>query len=251
MSEVLRGLTFTGGDQAATNAAAEAPFSVTERTDLAVAAFGSLGQIDKAQLTEEVGMHMQQLHEGLHGQYDKNDVEPFMSINLSDSFPLAALVVAFDRQQQAKTYVYEPFWSQYSPAELNSRSLDSASARQDITASARAMLTATDYEGESGLRFPSKKGKDQSNLAQDHELVNPADYIILNAQRREAGEPLLDTRTFTRFVQLAMKPAGGADGSTWIPDAGSGRGQLSLRGGSCDHAIPHAGVRLSVGRNQA
>lgn len=78
-------------------------------------------------------------------------------------------------------------------------------------------------------------------------VANPADYVILNAQRRVEGqkrsETLLDRPTFTRFIQLTMKRAGAY---SWLPYAYSFGGRLRF-GRSNDRAFLSVGVRLLVG----
>lgn len=124
-----------------------------------------------------------------------------------------------------------------------------------------AMQRSSDYAEEPGLRFVNESPKSQIQLAQAEQksydaahnssrllVTNPADFIVLNAQRRVEGwqqkkEPgMLDPKTFTHFVQLAMKRAGVR---LWLPGAGTRVGMLGL-GGGYGWADPKGGTRLLV-----
>jgi hypothetical protein len=69
--------------------------------------------------------------------------------------------------------------------------------------------------------------------------LNPADYVILNAQRRQKGESPLDSEdTFTAFVEL---PVVEADKAKWIGSADNHTNMLWFNG---------LVVRQPVGRMQ-
>jgi hypothetical protein len=244
MSEVLHGIAFRS--DVADVQATTLPFNVRERAELAVATFSDLGLLaDKAQATDHFGQQMRVLAETVRDV--ESDVEPFISVDLNEAFTLSALLAAFDSRQAERSNVYDPLWSQYTSSELNVRTVDSKPIPVGDTAisgSARAMVlgASNDYQ-EIGLHFTGKIAKDQRSAVKGSELITPADYIILMAQRRQAGGPSLDTQTFTRFVQLEAKRA---DGCLWTPYASLIYGQLGL-GGSDDYAYSLGGVRLSVG----
>lgn len=246
MIEVIHGL--------AVPAAPETPraslFNLSERTDLAVASFDSLGLVaDKGAATEAIGQHMQTLHDSLVTNRPEVGVEPFMAIELSEQFGMDALVKAFDAKQTYPTHVFSELWGQYTPAELNSRQANSdevaVSDNTGLSGQARAMLLgSTNDHNEAGLYFTGQNRDGQVKSVAEQELVNPPDYIVLNAQRREADEPLIDNRTtLTCFVQLTMKTS---DGDSWTPRADSDGSRLCLYR-SYGRAYSGGGVRLSVG----
>lgn len=245
MPEVIKGLEVSG----VVAHPETTPFDVAERTDLAVAAFDSLGlvKIDRSAVTEHVSEHMQRLHDSLRVSHSVESVEPFMSIELSEKFGLRVLVRAFDLQQTEETYIYGELWDQYSVAELNSRQIGKlgvAGSTEGLSSTARGMVLGGDQlYSEAGLHFTDKSLKEQKEAVGNRQVINPADCVMLNAQRREEGIPLLDSMTFTRFPQLEMKRAGG---DSWVPGAYSYDGQLYLDR-SDDRALSGGGVRLSVG----
>lgn len=240
MSEIIRGL------EIPSVVAADA-FDVEARTNLSVDTFESLGMVrDRGAAREQIGQSMQSLNDRLVAQPVEAATEPFLAVELSPQFSLNALVTAFDAKQAQATYFYEALWSQYSPAELNTRYMGecvAATSGNGVSGMARAMLLGGDHEAEQGLYFTNKNLSEQVEAVGRQGVVNPADYIMLNAQRREAGEQLLDAQTYTRFIQLQRKSSGGF---SWVPNAGSDGGQLWLYG-SGDFARPSVGVRLSVG----
>lgn len=96
---------------------------------------------------------------------------------------------------------------------------------------------------EAGLYFTRQTLREQLKAVRSHDLVNPADYVLLNAQHRVAGEPMLDTQTFTSFPQLEMKVAGDV---SRVPGAECDNSYLRLRG-YLGFARFLGGVRLSMG----
>jgi hypothetical protein len=243
MSEVIRGLS-TDAPVQTTEANI---FNVAERTDLAVATLGSLGLVsEKSSAAEHIGQLMQSLHDQLSAS-GTDKVEPYVSLELSEQFGLGALVTAFDAKAKYATYVYDTLWSKYGPAALNSRRVGDksvAGTSSHVSGSARAMLLdgSNDYN-EPGLHHVGMTYAEQRRAVKGDELLTPADYIILQAQRREAGMNQLDKRTFTRFVQLDKKSA---DGRSWVPCADWDFDRLVLRG-SNGRARSSGGGRLSVG----
>jgi len=219
-------------------------FDPTERTELAVKSLTSLGLVlDSAKASDEIGQGMQSLHDRLVATHteDSPQYEPHVGLVLADGFTFQALVARFDQKQTQASLYDGPIWSQYQTADLNRRTISGADIPKPEV---RAMLLGGDHLAENGLYHVGKNYQDQRSAIAEHELVNPVDYLIINAQRREAGETLLDPETFTRFVQLAMVTA---RGGSWVGDAYSRQGRLWLRRshglGSGD-----AGVRLSMGQ---
>lgn len=266
MAEQLRGLAFPGNG-VPLEQPVPALFNISERADLAVATYGSLGLVaDKAEALDGFTASFQALHDSLAGEYgsDEPALEPFIGIELNDNFGFMALKSAFDKRQAIETYIDHPIWDQVSLDELNRRSLDGAAktarATSGINGQALAMVLGGDRTDSPGLYFISKNLKDQIkavrtdriNFSKNHSaterlLINPADTIVLNAQRREAGQDLLDGQTFGRYVQIDKKSA---LGDSWVPRSGSHGGRLRFRG-SDDVARSGGGVRLSVGQTEA
>lgn len=163
---------------------------------------------------------------------------------------LNSLIERYDELTSAKgnyqTYIWSELWDQYSADELNQG--------QATPIEPRAVLLAGGHD-EPGLYFTNQNLKKQRKSLEDtkevfaDELValqsmSPAEYIIRNAMLLERGEPLQDTQTFTRFIELDEKTV---DGRSYVPNANSnGYGRLLLYGSGA-YAFSYAGVRLSVG----
>jgi hypothetical protein len=264
MAEVLKGITFPG------EIPAEAPvtelFNISYHADLAVAAYAALGAVtDKDAVREDYRHRFQSLHDALAPEHtgDAPSIEPFIGLELPNDFAFNALVTAFDKKQPVDTYIFDLLWSQYDANELNSRIMQVSKTPEvtkagSVRGEALAMLLGGNNNDEPGLYFTGKNLKAQKNAAKDEKtsydnshgnskllIANPADYIIVNAQRREAGQPLLDRSTFSRFVQLAMKTA---YGSSCLLSALSSGGRLRLAGSGGD-ARSNGGVRLLAGQN--
>jgi hypothetical protein len=267
MSEVLQGVSFPGGSSNVLTA--EQPFqkgifNVTEQSELAVATFKSLGfGVDQGEALEAFTQKFRGLHAALTAERADVVVEPFIGITLTDGFGICALKSAFDAKQKVESYYYDVLWGQYTANELNTRSMlegNPSVAPDGVEGRALAMLHGGDRSDEKGLYFTAKQitGKNGQIEAvkkaeTDHKashtqtellVVNPSDYVMINAQRREQGLPLLDRPTYTRFVQLAMKSA---EGRSWLLRAYSDGGQLRLYG-SFDYADSFDGVRLLMGQ---
>ncbi len=240
--------------------------NVAARTGIAVAAFNSLGLVDDMPAaTEHIGLQMLALRDELKVQSPDVAVEPYIPLELSADFGLGDLIKAFDAKQRHDSYVNKSLWGQYTPGELNARRVgEHAVAVVNLgSGAARAMLLGGNRSKESGLYHTGKSTKKQIKAVTGQELVTPADYIILNAQRREAGEAQLDTSSFTRFVQLDKKTPrdfGWPTVAAWVffqlgmigprfstvTTADCYKGQLRL-GGSGVGRRSNIGVRLSVG----
>src|SRR3989344_867853 len=107
MAEQLKGIAIPG-DNVVTEQAIPVLFNIGERADLAVAAYGSLGLVtDKSQAFEDFTLRFQALHNSLTGEYgsDEPALEPFIGMELNDSFGFMALKAAFDKRQAIDTSV--------------------------------------------------------------------------------------------------------------------------------------------------
>jgi hypothetical protein len=127
----------------------------------------------------------------------------------------------------------------------------------------RSMLVGgedNDY-GEAGLYLVNHDVAAQKRLAdkkiaefgkEHHGLeLAPLDvvgYLLLDAIRRELGEPLLDVPTWTRFIYMdAKRPGGGV----CVPEAYAYDGSLKLDGRWVERSLSRAGVRFSVGDKES
>jgi hypothetical protein len=247
MAETVPGLSLPTPTLAAPLPPANMHFSVANQANLSLAALQSLGLVsDRAGAVDYVTENFQVLHDSLGAEPRPTELEPFFAIELSERFVLRSLVKAFDAKQHGHdSRIYDQLWNHES-AELNARHVgQKAVAASDggLTGNARAMLLGGHHDHEEGLYHINRSARQQASAANVDALINPADYIMLNAQRREAGHDPLDTGTYTRFVQLGRKPW---EGSIYVPSADWDGDHLRLRG-STGGAGPASGVRLSVG----
>lgn len=234
---------------------------IDERTDLAVDTLNSLGLIaDKSEAREVIAPQVEAFYQATVGREDNEHPDSFATTDLSRKIPLSTLITAFDKKQGASTSVYSGLWDQYGVADLNNRNANLPTPAQigKLPIRVLGMLTGErDHADEDGLYYTGQNLGDQKNSIEGalHAnnsvqsivtmgVFNPADYIMLNAQRRETGEPLLDRMTFTRFPQMEMKAV---DGISYVPYACSDGGRLVLYG-SYGYADSYDGVRLSVGQ---
>ncbi len=242
-------------------------FDVAERTALAVSTFASLGLIsDRVAATEAIGRHMQDLHDTASIEATFTSAEPFMTIELTDRFRATTLAKVFDAKQEPRPNTGEnkfkhfdrnkqrDFWHQYTLAELNSRRVGQKAALSvtqgsEVRGEARAMVLggAKNRYHEDGLYYTDTYQKKLIKALESIDIMNPADYIMLQAQRREAGEEPLDVKTTTRFPQLDPKVSGGG---FWLPIAEWRENQLELRG-MVNAAYDCHGVRLIVGPEES
>ena len=100
-------------------------FDVVERSELTVAALGSLGLVqDKPRVLESVERGMATLHDMLaeNREPDAPAVEPYLNLTVGSKFTLGTLLAAFDKKQTSKSYIFDGLWNKYVPAELNKTS---------------------------------------------------------------------------------------------------------------------------------
>lgn len=148
---------------------------------------------------------------------------------ITPSKALYELIDLFDKKQSQETYIYKSLWDQY-----------------DFGSSWRVDFVLPD------LKFTNQTyEKQRESLAKEKksckglDSIDPRTYIMLNAIRRENGEDLLDTSTWTRLIQLPKKSS---DGDSWVPLVDSFGGQVYL-GASDGGAYSLVGVRVSVGQD--
>lgn len=209
MAEILEGLIIPN-IPGSTVEPEQPAFHAGNSVDLAVATFNSLGLIrDKAETHDHFSRLFDNLEKTLKLETG-TAIEPFISIDLNERFTLQSLISAFDIKQRGTTFMKRrSIWHDYSEEELNSRhmGLPGKTNFGGLSGTARVHLLATEHKDEPGLVFVDKSIREQAAAAKGHQLLNIADYIILQAQRRESGcRPIDDSwRTFTHFPQLDGK----------------------------------------------
>jgi hypothetical protein len=268
MAEILQGVSFPGTNTPVVPS--NEIFNVNDCTNLAIDTYRSLGMVtDYDSLRKDFQDRLQTLHELLVIEHlDGTEYEPLIGLELPNDFAFQVLLAAFDDKQSIITDFDELLWKQYCANELNSRVIGATKTPEPtslgaVRGEALAMLIGGgDHADEPGLYDWGKEHSEQKNAVNDFKdsydsdyqlteilIANPADYIILNAQRREAGRPLLDLTTVTRFVQLATKRA---SKELELPIAftqDSGK-KLNLHGYSGGKSDIY-GVRLLVGQKAA
>jgi hypothetical protein len=281
MRETLDGLSFPDQNGLVTNSpiGRTALFDISYKTDLAVETFQDLGMItDEGRAREVIGEGMTAYHDVLvgDGYTPDSDLEVFQSIDLpaelQTGVALQTLLAAFSRLEgEREVYRYSKLWDLYTARELNQR--DFWGREEDllmadgntIMSQPMAMQRRTDCTGETGLQFVNMTAYEQRKRVKGVQkkyatastgivMLNPADYVILNAQRRVEGckpideqtdtdgQPLDELQTLTRFIQAGDK----LDGKqSLVLCAGMHRDGLRFLGTRGD-TIGAEGVRLLV-----
>lgn len=175
------------------------------------------------------------------------ELEPFVVVNLSRQFGRPALISAFDQKQDssARTYVRNDLWDQYDLANINRRTVDGGQESQLGDVRAQILTKSENSYQESGLQATNKNLDVQKEFARAKILLNLTDYVLIQALRREEDYQLMDTNTFTRFVQMDKKNMG----DSCVGGASVIGGQLELVR-SYVRANDSDGVRLSVGQTE-
>lgn len=176
------------------------------------------------------------------------ELEPFVVVNLSRQFGRLALISAFDQKQDSsdETYVWDDIWDQYDLANINRRTVDGGQEPQLGDVRAQILTKSENSYQESGLQATDKNLDAQKEFARAKILLNLTDYVLIQALRREEDYQLMDTNTFTRFVQMDKKKVDG-DSIVGIAYVVGSRLRLS---GSNGRADDYGGVRLSVGQTE-
>lgn len=146
---------------------------------------------------------------------------------LTPPLNLYELIIQFDKKQEIDTYIYHDLWDQYKFAQ---------EMRVDFVLPELMFTNQTYEEQRLSLKVAQKSIKGLQS-------IDPRTYIMLNVIRRQNGEDLLDTTTFTRFIQLGRKTVGR---DSWVGDVDSDGDQLGLDG-TRGYALSSVGVGLSVG----
>lgn len=178
------------------------------------------------------------------------DTESFVAINLTEEFGLRALMTAFDREQSSvtpATWYRDNIWDQYDLTNLNRRSVDGDNEPVPNTVRGQVLTVDNNYN-ETGLVATNKNLAEQREAVASDTLLNATDYILLQAMRRENGEPLMDRQTWTRFVQMDQKTFGDVSsvGGALVYDT-----RLYLKDSGGIMFDNSGGVRRSVGLGSA
>jgi hypothetical protein len=251
----------TAGDLAV----AESTIFTLERDDydLTVAALGDLGIKDTRKQKripefEEVAAAFGPVATYLGEHVGRGDQpELTFHVPLAGRYDLYKLIENFDRRQEYDTSIWRALWDTFSNNDHNhgEPNLSAGILLNDTTDPADRTRPANGYD-EAGLVYVSQtvpqqrnslKAEQEGEANQEGVDLNAADvteYVVAQAKRRQAGRPLLDRPTVTRFPQYPDK---NIDGYTVVPDARVGdRDQLYLGGSDVDDGWDNNGVRRVV-----
>jgi hypothetical protein len=239
-------------------------FDLADRANLSLKALGELGitfpDPDLAlehYVQQYTSFHDQLVNAG-DGEANANP-EPFLGITLDDdTLTLSALIARYDeREGQTPTSVDHDIWDKLTAAQLNSRRIDESTEGTQDQANTGLRVLAMLRGGKEGLDDgglyytdmhdktddnDNGNGSQQVEAAESDLLLNPADNIVLNVQRRVAGQKLLSSVGWHRFVQIDNHSA---DGVLWRPSGFAGGGQPEFNR-SIGNAGPGTGVRRLV-----
>jgi len=259
MAELLEGVSFSTDMRRPDIAPTPSPYTLydpSERAGITMQALSDLGATfvypgaNEAQIVVAYSL----LHARLLAEAPErtDNPEPFVGYTLTKDFGLGALVHAFDaRASQPKTDVYRKLWEQYTPAQLNARYTEESKVRTSQQPAKFMPLVMLRGAGngidDNGLYFADQIVKDQITSVGNRPLLNPADQIMLNAQRRVTGDYLLSRSGLNRFVQLDRKTA---DARSCRPFAHASLTQVRLDGADGVRYF-FGGVRLLGGVEKA
>ncbi len=245
-------------------------FDIGEQLGLSLTALSELGivPVQTAEMIkndQSVAEYLTTEFTDLHTQQQTNPeavasgIEPFIGITLEDesltlddeSLTLRALSSAFDSKYgQLETFIDPPIWDHLTTNQLNTREIGGDSVERTGLRVQAMLLGGNPDVDDKGLYYTDThdktdehgEGSQQVEAATGDLLLNPAGNVVLNAQRRIEGRPLLSTEGYHRFPQIAKQPA---DGGVWRPvgDADHGRAVFDR---SIGRAYPRVGVRLLV-----
>lgn len=247
------------------------PFNVSERTELAVDTYRSLGLVsDMGKARDVIGEQMQVLFDALVAD-NVYQAEAFKPIDFQEKFGLGTLGVACNKlyKERCPLSNISPWtdffgeWDRYSADELNRRSFGAEGA-ESAASQARAMLLGGDQT--EGLYFTNCDLEQQeavvkdfmADYVQEHHstrvsIINIADLLILNAQRMVEGRNLIDdprsyslgTVALTCFPQLGYESeeVHGIGSVVWED---SDHATYHKSYGTHVHRGPGIGIRLSV-----
>jgi hypothetical protein len=240
---------------------------VKDDYDLTVSALGDLGvkNTRKNQLIpsfEEVAAAFSPSTATYLGEHVERGDQPELTFHIPvaqrGAQSLAARISKFDEKQQYSTYIWDDLLGAYSSTDHNiarpKSGLTAGVLLNDTTKPKDREQPANEYN-EAGLvhanhTVPEQRAaieREQDAAKEAGVELNPAnitEYLVTQAKRRQAGLPLLDRRTVTRFTQYPDKKI---DGDSFVPVACvDDSGQLSLSGSVVGFAWGDSGVRRVV-----
>ena len=244
--------------------------------DLTVTALGDLGVKNTRKQQpipefEEVAEAVKPVASYLGGHVERGD-QPELTFHIpvakhSDrTNGLYKLIKGFDKGQEYDTSIWSELWDRLGNNHLKRYSSETnpkaSILLNDTTDPADRTRPANGY-GEAGLVYISQTVPEQKkslNTEQDEEankdgvhlnleFADITEYLVTQAKRSQAGLPLLDKPTVTRFPQYTEPGKDGFDlgGDVCVPDAGvDGDDRLRLRGSDVGGAWGSGGVRRVV-----
>lgn len=198
---------------------------------------------DKDDLYSHIYHKLAVFHDALPA--DNSRVEPFISITLTDDYPMEALHKASKIILEQELIIVEPeLWDQYDTPALNRRF--NRASKEVVTpgVNIRGVMQPLElcWVGQAGLCATEMSGKEQLEAAGGYPLMNPVDYFMVQLQRHIAKEELsMDVQLMdynhsaTRFPQL------GKYGTLW-PEVASINGQIELNGSEYER-LEQTGIR--------
>jgi hypothetical protein len=235
--------------------------------DLTVTALGDLGVKNsrKNQLIpdfEEVAAAFSPSTATYLGEHVERGDQPELTFHIPVAqrgpHSLSAKIGKFDEKQPYATYTWGDLLDSYSSTDHNiarpKSGLTAGVLLNDTTKPKDREQPANEYN-EAGLvhanhTVPEQRAaiEREQDAAKDAGVelspANITEYLVTQAKRRQAGLPLLDKRTVTRFTQYPDK---NIDGNSLVPDADVlDRGRLGLRGSRVGIAWAGDGVRRVV-----
>jgi len=235
--------------------------------DLTVAALGDLGvkNTRKEQQIpefEEVADAISSATATYLGEHVERGDQPELTFHIlvAQRGPqsLAARIGKFDEKQPHATYIWNDLLGAYSAYDHKiarpKRGLTAGVLLNDTTKPKDREQPANAYN-EAGLVHANHTVSEQraaieceQHAAKETSVelnpINITEYLVTQAKRRQAGRPLLDTQTVTRFTQYPDRDIGGY---VYVPNADVlDDGQLDLDGSDVVLAWDRVGVRRVV-----
>lgn len=236
--------------------------------DLTLAALADLGVQGGSKLTipafEEIAQGLGVSIPAYLGEHAARDDKPELTMHIPlypRVFTVRKLIAAFDGKQKYSTFVWDDLWNSYTHGDHNDdrggSRLHAGVMLNDTTDPTDREQKANNYS-EVGLVYGNQTVSEQrasvvaeaKQAATQGVILDAAtftDYLVVQAKRRQAGLPLLDQLTSTRFVWYPEKEKDIGSSSTVVPSANVDFGsRLKLSGANFGDAWSGYGVRRVV-----
>jgi hypothetical protein len=231
--------------------------------DLTVTALGDLGvkntrKNKKIPEFDEVAAAFSPATATYLGEHVERGDQPELTFHvpLAARYDMYKVVENFDRGQQYDTSIWRALWDNFSNNDHNQgeTNLSAAVLLNDTTKPKDREQPANEYN-EAGLVHANHTVPEQRSAIKREQgaakaagvELNPisvTQYLVTQAKRRQAGQPLLDRPTVTRFVQYPDKNIGGI---VCVPNADvRGDDRLRLNGSRVGDQWGYDGVRRVV-----